>query len=53
MGTNNVLVKLFDRYFQEEVDKSMCKFEQVRKDSTITLSVFEDFSHGFPTMVQS
>ncbi|CDW84168.1 UNKNOWN [Stylonychia lemnae] len=37
------LVKMFDKYFQEQFDHSMNKFEGHRKSMSMSMSMFEDY----------
>ena len=42
MGTS--VVKIFDKYFQDQFDMSMNRYEGIRKTNTQTLALFEDFA---------
>jgi hypothetical protein len=37
------LVKMYEKYFQDQFDQAMNKFETKRKKNNVALSVFEDF----------
>jgi hypothetical protein len=40
---SNAVVKLFDKYFQDSFDVQMNRFEVGRKNTGVTLSMYEDF----------
>ena len=40
----NAMVKIFDRYFQDQFDLSMNRFEGTRKNTALTLALLEDFA---------
>lgn len=46
------MVKIFDKYFQDQLDFAMNRYDFERKTSINTISMFEDFMKGDSNMNQ-